>query len=358
MKSRNIQFSVGLILGLVFIWVLFRGTRWNEVFEAIYQARIGWLAIALLLMCLTFIIRVKRWQYIVQTAGPVQFRVMFSATQIGFLGNFLLPARIGEVIRALVLARLQQWPFSKCFAFVALDRVTDLFGLLAVLGISLFVFRPTGDILLPPDVYAHPIPSDLLRSGALLLGLAILVGVGILVILYLNQHWVTKFVTSTVGRVSKGIAERINCILLQFADGMHIFRAPHDIIKALLYSLLTWLVAVLFLDAVLRAFSLDYPWYAPLIMQALIALFISMPGAPGFIGQYHMAIVAGLILSSPDTNLEVARAAAIMAHLLNLLPISAIGFWCLYMEQFKLMELKRAGEELEEHSEYENQGQP
>ncbi len=348
MKSRNLQFAVGLILGLLFIWVLFRGTHWKEVFEAIYYAKIGWLLIALLLMCLTFVIRVQRWRYIVQTAGPVSFRAIFSATQIGFLGNFLLPARIGEVIRALVLARLQQWPFSKCFAFVALDRVTDLFGLLAVLGISLFVFRPKGDINLPPDVYAHPIPSDLLRSGAILLGLVILIGVGVLVILYLNQHWVTRFVAGTVGRVSKGIAEKLNRILIQFADGMHIFRAPRDMIKALLFSLLTWTVAVLFLDAVLRAFSLDYPWYTPLIMQALIALFISLPGAPGFIGQYHMAIVAGLIISSPDTNLEVARAAAIMAHLLNLLPVAATGFWCLYIEQFNLIELKKIGEALEE----------
>lgn len=347
-RSKKIQAGVGLLLGLVLVWVLFRGAHWAEVLEAMQKAHIGWLFVALALMCLTFITRAQRWRYIVHTAGPVRFRVLFSATQIGFLGNFLLPARVGEVFRALVLSRLQKWPFSQCFAFVALDRVTDLFGLLAVLGLSVLFFHPGNDVQLPESLYDKPIPADLLQTGALLLGLIIIVGVAVLVMLYLNQHWLTWLVNATLGRISPHYAELCNRLLTQFADGMHVFRSPKDLIKSVSFSLLTWFIAVLFLHAILQAFSLEYPWYVPFIIQSLIALFISLPGAPGFIGQYHMAIVAGLMLAAPGTNLEIARAAAIMAHLLNLIPVTVTGFWCLYREQFGLLELKHAGEELEE----------
>ena len=147
--KKNIQIILGLLIGVFLMWFLFRDTDWNEVWAALRKAHIGWLALGLFFILLGFVVRIWRWGYIVNPVTPVSFWHLFSATQIGFLGNFVLPARIGEVIRALALSRSQNIPFPKTVAYVALDRLTDLFGLVAVCIVTLIVFNPTQDVYLP-----------------------------------------------------------------------------------------------------------------------------------------------------------------------------------------------------------------
>src|SRR5690606_14395379 len=101
---------------------------------------------------LSFYVRILRWKYVVRATAPASFRSMFSATQIGFLANFTLPARAGEFIRPLVLSRLVGIPFSKSLALTSLDRVTDLFGLVAVMIVAGLAFQPTESVPVPKEL--------------------------------------------------------------------------------------------------------------------------------------------------------------------------------------------------------------
>ncbi len=103
--KKAVQIIVGLVIGALLLWWVFRDTDWAEVGTALGAVHWGWLAVATLFVLFSFITRILRWRYIVRTAKPVSFRSMFSATQIGFMANFILPGRAGEVIRALVLSR-------------------------------------------------------------------------------------------------------------------------------------------------------------------------------------------------------------------------------------------------------------
>ena len=104
---------VGLVLGVLMVWLLFRSTNWEEVGHALSGANFWLLALSLVPVFLAHPARVRRWGFIVRAVYPATFREMFSATQIGFLANFVLPGRAGEAVRALVLTRLTRVPFSK-----------------------------------------------------------------------------------------------------------------------------------------------------------------------------------------------------------------------------------------------------
>ena len=95
------------------------------------------------------------------------------------------------------------------------------------------------------------------------------------------------------------------------------------------------------LTSCLRAFDIHVPWYGPFVLQLLLAIFISPPGAPGFVGQFHFPIVIGLVMVAPDVDVSKAKALAIVAHLLNLIPVYAIGLFCLFWERFGFVELTR-----------------
>lgn len=348
--KKKIQIAIGFALGIFLLWALFRNTDWYAVGQALRGANWWWLLLSVTLVFVTFLTRVQRWSYIVRTAKPVSFRAMFSATQIGFLANFSLPGRVGEVIRAVVLARLAGLTFSRSFAFVALDRVTDLFGLMAVLLASISFFNPSGPIVL--QELNDPIPPGVIRWGAASTA-AVLVGIiASFVVLYTNKALALRILHATVGKVSTRLGDRLGGMLAQFADGMHIFRSAADMTRAIGWSLATWGIGTLCYFCVLQAFSIDAPWYTAIVVMAFLAVAISIPSTPGFVGPFHIAIVVALVVVAPETDRDVAKAAALIAHLTNIVPVWITGGACLYTEHLGLLELRRAGEQAEEEPAY------
>lgn len=345
--KKKVQLVLGVGLGIFLLWFVFRDTDWEKVFVAVRGSSWAGLAGFEALVFLTFLLRVQRWSYIVRTAKPVTFGHLFSATQIGFLGNFVLPGRVGEIIRALVLSRLAALPFTKCFAFVALDRVTDLFGLMAVLLVSAFAFHPKADIILPAEIYSSPIPANVIRSTAIMTGAAIVLVVGVFALLYLNQRLVLRLSDALLGKISARISARVHELLGHFAEGLHVFRSAGDMAKSVGISILMWGVFVLTYAWLFSAFGMRIPWYGPFVCLSLLAIVISLPGAPGFVGQFHIAIVGGLLIVQPSADLDVAKAVAIMAHVGNLIPVVLVGIYCLYREQFGLLELRRQSESVQ-----------
>jgi len=340
--KRWLQIVFGLGVGLLLIWWVFRDTDWGAVWASIRHVKIRWLLVNQAAVWATFFTRVQRWSYIVRAGDPATFRQMFSATQIGFLANFTLPGRIGEAVRALVLNRLARIAFSKSFAMVALDRVTDLIGLIVVMLVSVFAFRPTESIVLPREIYSKPISADLIRTGAIGTAVFLLAVVGTLVLLYVKQGLVLRLSDKCVGLVSNRSARRLHGMLEQFAQGLHIFRSASDMAKSISYSLATWGLFLIGYGAILAAFDVSWPWYAPFVVVSLLAVVIALPGAPGFVGQFHIALVVAAKASIPGLGVADAKAMAILAHLLNLIPIAIAGIFCLFWEDLRLRELTRA----------------
>lgn len=345
--KKKIQVVVGILIGVLLMWFLLRHTDWAEVKLAIQQMHWGWMSLAVAGVFLSFFVRVQRWSYIVRTAKPVSYRHMFSATQIGFLFNFTLPGRAGEVVRALALSRLADLPFTKSFAFVALDRLTDLFGLIAVMLIAMVGFQPDEAIVLPQEFGTVPtwaeglLQPDVIQKGAIGFGIFLVVLVAAFVVIYLNQKLVLRISDAILGLVSKKLADMVHGMIVHFSEGLHVFRSVGDMAKAISWSFVTWAVACFSYGMVILAFGIDGPWYTSFIVLAMLSVAIAAPGAPGFVGQFHFGILLGLYLVVPDVNYNVAMAVAIMSHLINLVPIILVGACCLSTEHFGLGELRR-----------------
>lgn len=354
--KRNIQLAVGAVLMAALLWFLFRGTDWARVGSDLAGADLPWIAASVLLIFASFVLRAFRWRYIVRSAKAVPFRLIYDATQIGFLANFTLPARAGEAIRALVLARGAKLPFTKCVAFVALDRVTDLFGLVLVLSITLVAYRPDTAVVFPPGfelpAWASPIlEPNAIRDGATLAFVAMsVVALGLLVV-YLRQAWALAISDAVLGLVSKKFARTVNGWIQHFADGLHVFRSPADMAGALGFSALVWFAAVGSIAAALRAFGVDAPWYAAPLMLSMLSVIIALPGTPGFVGTFHLGIMLGLFFAVPGISAETAKAIAIFSHLANLFPLVITGVHSLHRQQTGLLQLEEQAEHLEEDAE-------
>jgi hypothetical protein len=346
--KKYVAGAVGLVLGALMVWLLFRNTDWAEVGQAFRGADWRLLTLALALFFTQHFARIRRWSFIVRAAYPATFRQMFSATQIGFLANFTLPGRAGEAVRALVLSRLTQLPFSKSLAFVAVDRITDLFGLIAVLGISVVAFQPEGVVSVPPATFgtAAPIEFDAgdYRAGAALVGVGLAAILVAFIVIYKRRGIFLWIVTNTLGRVSAKAGAFVNGMINHFADGLHVFRSPLEMARSIGWSFVTWGLGLAGFTLGLIAFRIDFAWYTPFVMNALLAVFISAPNTPGFVGQFHIPLVLGLVMTVPGIDVDAAKAFAIAMHLWQLPPVIIFGVWCLLRENLNLFQLQREGE--------------
>jgi len=351
--KRRIQLAISSLIAIAIVWYLFRDINWEELYANLRDVSVPWLLLSQIPLWISFITRIERWKYIVRSGHPTaRWRGMFSATQIGFLANFVLPARAGEFIRPYALTRLEGVPFTKGLAMTGLDRVADLCGLLVLLLVTMVGFRPTEDIPIPPEVLktTEPVmvPAALMQQGASMLVAGLLLLIGGLVVLYLNQNLVARIAVAIVGVVSRPMANHVRQMIINFSQGLHIFRNAVDMLRTLAWTIVTWSMFTLSTMCIMNAFGLEYPWYAPLVVQVLVAIGIGVPISPGFIGQLQLSVMIGLILGVPGISYEKALALGLFAHVLNFVPVLIAGIACLMLEDLNLFSLRKASDSLRE----------
>jgi uncharacterized protein (TIRG00374 family) len=335
----------GLVLAAGLLWLLSRGTDWGEFRAAVRGVDWGWLMAAQAVAWASYFARIQRWAYVVRAAQPASFRHLLSATQIGFLVNFTVPARIGELVRAYLLSRFTGQTLPRSISMVAVDRVNDLTGLFAVMVIAVLTYDVNQDLEIAAGALGNTTPieisSAVIRPATFTVFGLFVAAAAVLMFLHWRQSLMIRLTRTAFGWVSAGLAERLSEILRNFAEGLHIFRSRSDLAKAVFWSLLTWLANALSLTAIMLAFGLSSPWATSFLMLAFIAVSVSVPLAPGMVGQYHLPVVAALLLSYPGLEPAHAKAVAVVAHLSALVPITGLGFFCLQREGLGLLKVVR-----------------
>ena len=350
--KKAIRLLLGCGIGALTLWLLCRGTDWAAVYASIRGAGLGWLMLVQVFIWLSFFARAQRWSYIVRASGPVAFRHIFSAAQIGQLVNFTLPLRAGDVTQALVLSRLTGFRVSTALAKLTLDRVADIIGVIAIMLVAVLAFRPGGDVVIPAAAFATQSPivisGAIVQSTTVAMSLALAAVLAALALLYLKQAWVVRLLDTVVGVLSQRFAQRLHGLLVHFAEGMHVLRSPSALAKVILFSVGTWGMSVAACVPLLLAFGIPWAWYSPFVIVALLAAALSVPGAPGFVGQYHVPVVVALVMLDPHVAVADAKAMAIVAHFLTLIHVIIAGVLCLAWERVGLLRLERECQKAEE----------
>jgi len=271
---------LGIVLSAVLVYLSLRGLQFQAVAEAIHGIRPSYVMLSLAMMFLMQVLRAIRWGGILKPIAYVDPFTLFSITNVGFLAVVAIPARLGELVRPLLISRKKDVPMAAALATIFVERILDMFALLLM---AVLVF---------PSI---PLPSWLVRSASLI-AIITMVAVACFILLIVRRNALKSAERWLPPSLRKRYAEKLHRLIDHFIDGFAVITDGKRLAWLFLLSLLVWIVDVLVIYALFLAFGYTLSPLAAFVLMFILIVGIAVPTAPGFVGNWHYACILALTL--------------------------------------------------------------
>ena len=257
---------------------------------------IAWLVGALAFYAVATLLRGERWHQILRlTDVDARRSDCYALTTVGYMGNNVLPARAGEILRVVLLSNRTGASKRTLLGSVVAERMLDVIALASIFVVV--VYGVLSSTVLPTD-------RPLLFGGLILLGLLLACAC----LYVLRRHHVF---------------ERVRAWLRPLADAPRALLCRQGV-ALLAGTFVLWAFEAAVYLAVARAVDLDISGMGALYLVALTNFFAALPAAPGSIGTFDAAVIFG-------SKAIGASGSAALSYLLTLrfvlyVPITAVGF--------------------------------
>lgn len=299
----------GLVITAVAVAALLYFVDLDELGIALAAVDYSVLPLVVLIFFGTLAGRAMAWRTILKEQAP--FRETFFVLNQGYLLNNILPFRLGELGRALLLAGRVGQSFWQVLSTIVVERVFDMGIAVGLLLVSL------------PLVSG----AEQARAAAPLAGGLVLVGFALLYLMAVNPQRVQAILTALSKpwpRVQTWLAAQSS----NFLEGLSALRDFRRFLKVLFWMLLTWFFNVAWYYVLMRSFFPEATWLWAVFAIGVSSLGVALPSSPAYIGVLEVALVGALSVFGADE--AVALAYAVVAHILYFVLtglLGIIGFW-------------------------------
>ena len=259
-------------------------------------ANLGWVGVAVLVYGVCTILRGERWRTLLRDVDAHTSRAdAYSLTAVGYMGNNVLPARAGDVMRVVLMAPRAGTTKRHVIGTLLAERLLDV----AVLG-ALFlvlVFTVAGGAGLP-------------HGDTLIL----LVGVVVVALIAVG-------IAALIAR-RRGLISRAKAFLAPMVVSTTNLRSAHGL-RMLALTLVIWLGEAVVWGSCCAALDLGATPLQALFIVALASMFSLVPSGPGYAGTQDAAAAIGVRVITGTTR--QATSYIILVRAVLFIPITAIG---------------------------------
>ena len=262
-------------------WAVLRAARRVDIL-----AGLGWIALA-------YGLRGGRWLVWERTLG---YADAAGLVLIGFMGNNLLPARQGELLRARCTAHRTHLGGTAALASVAAERILDALAI-AVCGVAAAATLPV---------------SQAVRAGLLAASFAVALPAAALLASLFGQARVRRLLAAVHLRFPGHLTRYARARAEHFLDGLAVLQGARRLAVAALLTAALWAAEAGAFAAFARAARLPLAPNEVLAFMAVVNLASLFPLVPGGIGVGEgaaTALLAALGVAAPS-----GLAAALLQH--------------------------------------------
>ena len=283
-------------------------------------SKLALIAAAMAIYAVATVVRGWRWHVILRL-DKVEHKPVdaLALVCVGYMGNAVLPARGGEVLRVVLLAQRTTARRRQILGSIIAERVLDA-GVLVLLFVGLTAIGVAGS------------PVGWVPAAAAATALAV-AAVGLWAYMRLRRG----------GRFDR------------FAGAIRpVARAGRPLIGSAgavlaLATAFVWVLEAAIFVLVARSLGVELSILEGIFLNVLASFFALVPAAPGYVGTFDAALIFGL--DALDVTGGVAFTAALLVRFVLFVPITATGLILLITRYGGLSGLRRSREEAAEPDE-------
>jgi len=327
------------VLSALFVYLFIQRIDLGEIKNIWLSIPIRYPLLFLLLALPQYALRAWRWGLLLRPfKRHVAFRSLWDFSLIGFMISYLLPGRLGEIARPVLLAEKEKMKKSQAIATIINERLFDLLTVLLLLAGYLAVGAAE--------------PSPVLRRLRLMALLLIpLVLIVFFLVTLANSAAFFPFTEKLILRLARALPSRwrepAGAFAVHFVKALRLDLGWAGMAAVAACSLLHWVLILFSYWLLMRGFA-GMPGSLPAVIPYLAVIFVSAAvPTPGMAGSLDLAskyALTGLFAVAEKT----AVAFTILFHFLVLLAPIALGLLALWHQglTFKIIGQMRKKDEL------------
>jgi uncharacterized membrane protein YbhN (UPF0104 family) len=260
-------------------------------------------------------LRAIRWWWLVRGLGPVPARDALLLGLAGYMWIAVLPLRIGELARPLLLAEKNGIAVARSVGVVAVERVAD--------GLVVCAMFFAGAALSHLDD-SHPTASAIAWSTMALFG----GGLVLVLLLAWRPATIAFALQSAFARVVPRFAAALGRFASGVGEGLRLLPGRGALVWFVLVTLAYWASNVAGMWLLARGVGLPLSVLDAMIVTAVMNLVLVAPGGPAQIGVFQGGVALGLALVVPAAVLaDQGSVFTFILYVTQLGSIAALGLF-------------------------------
>ena len=339
---RALQALAGLAISGAALWLTLRGKDLGAIWAAMRAGDYRTLAPYFAILLAIHVVRTFRWGLLLRPVAEIPFPRLNAVCAVGFMALVLLPFRLGEFARPILVADRRRLRTSAALSSVVVERAADgLFvGLLMVVA-----------LLAIPDTTPG---IRFFRAGGAIVTVSFAAVIGFLVFGYRNRALAVAVPRALLRRISPALGERLAGMLDAFIHGLRVLPGRRSVALFFGLTALYWALSALGMAVLAAAFGFTLTVAQTCTLLGVLVVGVMIPAGPGMVGTFQGAVVVGLSLFAPAQ--AVATRGMAYANVLwaaQIAQVTALGIPFLFSRHVQVARLVGAGTAVEEGLEAE-----
>ena len=304
--QKSKRWLPGAIISIALIAFILNAVDIPTTIAALRDANHTLLLIAAVFSVIWLMVRGIVWRTLLQNIPS--YRDTFISLGEGYLMNNVLPFRLGELGKALLLSQKSTLSFTKILPTIIVERIFDLIISAAILITAVpFVANAEGT-----------------EQIAYAIGGIVFFAIVALYFLARNQEWALNLFNKLTARIPK-VQQLGGGLVKSLLDGLSVFTDSALFFRFIFWMLINWGIAIFQYTLIIIAFFPQATLIWGMFGLGAAAFGNAVPSLPGAIGTLEAAVGGSLELLSGD--LSTALAVALIVRLYNYLVTSIVGIY-------------------------------
>ncbi|KMQ51314.1 hypothetical protein CHISP_1797 [Chitinispirillum alkaliphilum] len=328
-KSRALQLLGGIVLAGAGLSIFFRDLEPGALVEQIMEIRFRVILWIIFLSIATLWLRALRWKILLPSSKQGHKKGLFPVVTIAFMVNNIMPARIGEAVRVMLLWKRNGYTLTTSIGSLLLERTLDSLVFLSFFFIPVFLSSQLSIL----STYAY------ITAGFFTIALLFFV---IYSFFPTRIYNICMRIIGFFPKRFRSFMEKTLEELIENLDWIFSFKKVIAV-GALSFSVAFCYVLVLYaLSGKIENFTIIDSMFG----QAFAAFGSAIPLAPGYVGTLHASLQYGLTLAGVPAG--STGAIVILYHALPFLIVTFAGLFLLAGTNITFKDISHAREQIKE----------